>query len=201
MFIQVISGTVTDFDAMERLTERWDADLRPGATGFLGVTQGVTDDDRFVALARFESPEAARKNSQRPEQGEWWAEMEKVTSDVTFHDCSRVETLFGGGKDTAAFVQVMQGTITDRAKADAMFTRAADAEQMLSQVRPDVIGEVIAIHDDGDGYTDVVYFSSEEEARVNEKQEMPAEAQQMMQEMDAALNVTDYLDLKRLRLH
>ena len=47
--------------------------------------------------------------------------MEKVVDDVTFHDCSRIETLFGGGKDDARFVQVMQGHVKDRAKADAMF--------------------------------------------------------------------------------
>jgi hypothetical protein len=197
MFIQVISGTVTDAAAMQRLVERWEKELRPGAAGFLGTTEGTTDDNRFIVLARFESSEAARKNSDRPEQGAWWAEMEKATDDVTVHDCSRVETLFGGGKDDAGFVQVMQGRIIDQAKADAMFTRASDAEAMLQSIRPDVIGEVIAIHDDGDGYTDVVYFTSESEARANEQKPMPDDAQAMMQEMESALEVSDYLDLKQ----
>jgi hypothetical protein len=200
MFIQVISGRVTDVDAMDRLHERWQQELRPGATGFLGVTQGITDDGRFVVLARFESAEAAARNSERPEQGEWFAEMEKVIEDVTFHNCSRVETLFGGGKDDAKFVQVMQGRVKDKAKAEAMFSKSADAEQMLREVRPDVIGEVIAIHDDGDTYTDAVYFSSEEEARANEAKPMPAEAQEMMAEMESAIEVTEYLDLKRLHI-
>jgi hypothetical protein len=200
MFIQVISGKVSDVEAMERLSDRWEQDLRPGATGFLGVTQGVTDDGRFVVMARFESAAAAAKNSERPEQGEWFAEMEKVVEDVTFHDCSRVETLFGGGKNEATFVQVMQGRVKDGAKADAMFTRGAEAEKVLGGARPDVIGEVVAIHDDGDGYTDAVYFSSEEEARANEAKPMPAEAQQMMQEFENALETTEYLDLKRLHI-
>jgi hypothetical protein len=200
MFIQVISGTATDVDAMERLTDRWDAELRPGATGFLGVTQGLTDDDRFVVLARFESAEAARANSERAEQGEWWAEMEKVTKDVTVHDCSRIETLFGGGKDTAGFVQVMQGRIKDQAKADAMFARAAEVERVLGAARPDVIGEVVAIYDDGDGYTDAVYFSSEAEARENESKPLPPDAEAMMGELMAALDITEYLDLKRVTL-
>jgi hypothetical protein len=64
-----------------------------------------------------------------------------------------------------------------------------------------VIGEVVAIHDDGDGYTDAVYFSSEAEARTNESKPMPADAEAMMGELMAALDVTDYLDLKRLSLH
>jgi hypothetical protein len=121
-------------------------------------------------------------------------------SDVTFHDCSRVETLFGGGKDEAGFVQVMQGHVKDKAKADEMFTHASDAEKMLGEVRPDVIGEVVAIHDDGDGYTDIVYFSSEAEARANEKKEMPAEAQAMMQEFESALVVDEFLDLTHVTL-
>jgi hypothetical protein len=201
MFIQVISGTVTDVDAMQRLAERWDQELRPGATGFLGVTEGVTDDDRFVVLARFESKDAADRNSARPEQGEWWAEMEKIVTDVTFHGCSRVETLLGGGKNEATFVQVMQGRVKDRAKADAMFSKLAESEKMLGEARPDVIGEVIAIHDDGDTYTDVVYFSSEEEARANEAKPMPPEAAEMMAELEGAVEVTEFLDLRRLRIN
>ena len=200
MFIQVISGKVKDVDEFERLGERWETELKPGATGYLGVTEGTTDDGRFVVLARFESKEAATKNSERPEQGAWFSEMEKVVDDVSFHDCSRVETLMGGGKDDAGFVQVMQGHIEDKAKADAMFARSAEAEKVLGAARPDVVGEVVAIHDDGDGYTDVVYFSSEAEARANEKKEMPAEAQKMMQEFESAMVVDQFLDLKRVTL-
>lgn len=200
MFVQVICGTVTDLDGFERLGERWQRDLRPGAVGFLGTTEGVTDDGRFVLVARFDSKAAAMANSARPEQGEFAAEMHRVTSGVTFDDCSRVETLFGGGKDTAGFVQVMRGLVRDAAKADEMFAHGADAEKMLGAVRPDVIGEVVAIHDDGGGYTDVVYFTSESDARAAEQREMPADAQAMMQELASALEVTEYYDLQRLNL-
>jgi hypothetical protein len=200
MFVQVISGKVKDTDAFERLGERWETEVRPGAVGYLGVTEGTTDDGRFFVAARFESADAAAKNSARPEQGEWFAEMEKVVDDVTFHDCSRIETLFGGGKDDAGFVQVMQGRVKDLAKADAMFARATDAEKVLGSVRPDVIGEVVAIHDDDNGYTDIVYFTSEAEARAAEQREMPADAQAMMQEFESALEVDEYFDLKRITL-
>jgi hypothetical protein len=195
MFVQVISGTVTDHDGFERLGDRWEAELRPGAVGYLGVTEGTTEDGRFVVAARFESPEAAAQNGDRPEQGQWYAEVEKVVDDVTFHDCSRVETLFGGGKDHAGFVQVMRGEITDAAKADALFARSAEAEKVLAAVRPDVIGEVVAIHDDGTGYTDLVYFRSEAAARSAEQREMPPDAQAMMREFESALEVREYFDL------
>src|SRR5690349_6678934 len=121
MFIQGLSGKVKDAAAFERLGDRWEAELKPGAIGYLGVTEGTTDDGRFVVAARFECKEAAMRNSERPEQGAWFSEMEKVVDDVTFHDCSRVETLFGGGKDNAGFVQVMQGHVKDKAKAEQMF--------------------------------------------------------------------------------
>jgi hypothetical protein len=42
----------------------------------------VTDDGRFVLLARFESEEAARRNNARHEQGQWWTETEKYLDGV-----------------------------------------------------------------------------------------------------------------------
>jgi hypothetical protein len=81
-----------------------------------------------------------------------------------------------------------------------VFKRAAEAEKVLGAARPDVIGEVVAIHDDGDTYTDAVYFSSEEEARANEQKAMPEGAAEMMAEMESALEVSEYLDLRRLYL-
>jgi len=200
MFAQVISGKVDDFDGMRRAAERWNTELRPGATGYLGTTHGVTDDDRFVTVVRFESAEAARRNSERPEQGAWWEEMSKNMSDIVFHDCSRVETINGGGSDDATFVQVMQGQVKDPVKADELLGQIDEVAPAFQAVRPDVLGQVIAVHDDGDGYTDVVYFSSESEARANESKEMPAEMQEFMTQFDSALEVTDYLDLRRIWL-
>jgi hypothetical protein len=201
MFIQVISGTARDADALARQFDKWVTDLQPGSIGFLGATSGFTDDGRFLTAARFESAEAAQRNSARPEQGAWWSETEQYASNVVFNDCTRVETLFGGGNDDAKFVQVMRGRIKDPAKAEAMFGRSAEAEATLHDARPDVIGEVIAVHDDGQGFTDIVYFTSEADARSGEAKEMDDAAKAMMAEFDAALEVTDYFDLTRLWLH
>jgi hypothetical protein len=66
---------------------------------------------------------------------------------------------------------------------------------VLAAVRPDVIGEVVAIHDDGTGYTDFVYFRSEAAARAAEQREMPADAQALMSEFESALAVEEYFDL------
>jgi hypothetical protein len=87
--------------------QRWQA---PGAAGWLGSTAGVTDDGRFVALAGFESEEAARLNSDRPEQTQCWMETSKLSSgDVSFRDSSDITADVNGDPGTAGFVQVMQG--------------------------------------------------------------------------------------------
>jgi hypothetical protein len=196
MFIQVITGKVNDVEGFRKQDERWQEELRPGATGFLGSTAGATEDGRFVVTARFESADAAKRNSERPEQGAWWADTERYLSDVEFHDCSKSMTLFGGGSDDATFVQVMRGRITDRAKLDAIESRYSEFEPVLGAARPDVIGETIAFYDDGDGYADIVYFTSEADARANEQKEMPAEAQKLFEELMSAITVDEYLDLK-----
>jgi hypothetical protein len=196
MYIQVITGTVNDLEGFLRQHERWNDELRPGATGFLGSTAGATADGRFFVSARFESADAAKRNSERPEQGEWWAETEKFLSDVEFHDCTNVMTLFGGGSDDATFVQVMRGRVTDRAKLAQLEPRFSEFESVLRDARPDVIGEAIAYHDDGDGYTDIVYFTSEADARAGEKNEPQGEAKRLMDDLMSAIEVDEYLDLQ-----
>ena len=63
MFIQVIRGTATDREGLRRQFDRWNTELRPGAAGFLGSAAGITDDGRFIAVARFESAVASHANS------------------------------------------------------------------------------------------------------------------------------------------
>ena len=198
MFIQVITGKVTDADAFRRSGEQWATDVKPGAVGFLGSTAGTTDDGRFLVAARFESPDAAAKNNDRPEQGQWYTEFEKTVSDVEFHDCDEVVTMLGGGKDTAGFVQVMVGKVKDKAKFDALNARVDEMEKAFSAWRDDVVGESMAIEADGSGFYDLIYFKSEAEARANEQKEPTPEVQALMAEMDDAADIVDYLDLKEV---
>jgi hypothetical protein len=91
MFVQVIQGQVSDAGKVRAALDRWAQELAPGSTGWLGTTAGVTEDGRFIALARFASEEAARRNSDRPEQDRWWAETAKLfTGEATFKDSSDV---------------------------------------------------------------------------------------------------------------
>src|SRR4051812_18010213 len=107
MFMQVIQGSVADRIGLRSQLDRWNSELKPGTTGWLGMTGGVTDDGRFILCVRFESAEAAQSNSGRPEQGTWWAETEKTLAEpATFIDSHEIDVYLGGGSDTAGFVQI-----------------------------------------------------------------------------------------------
>lgn len=195
MFIQVISGTTSDPEGLQRQARRWEQELRPGATGFLGSTGGVTEDGRFILAARFESEEAARRNSEREDQGAWWAETEKYLSNVAFREGTEIMTTLGGGSNDAGFVQIMRGRVLDKDKAAQLIARMGEFEALMRDHRPDFMGDVTVLHDDGT-YTDIIYFTSETEAREGEQKPMPAEAQGMFEEFMSAMPIDEYLDLK-----
>src|SRR5689334_2659917 len=140
MFVQVIQGKVSDPQAVRKHMETWKAEVGPGAVGWLGTTAGVTADGRLIALARFESEEAARRNSDRPEQGAWWDGMAALfDGEPEFHDSSSVTVDTPGDPAKAGFVQVMQGRVTDPVKAQELM--AADDVDMTSY-RPEILGSV-----------------------------------------------------------
>src|SRR3954453_21915561 len=108
MFVQVIQGKATNVDQLRAAVDGWIRDVSPGAVGWLGSTGGVTEDGRFIALARFESADAAGRNSERPEQDRWWSETAHLfTKEATFADSEDVTVDLSGDPDTAGFVQVM----------------------------------------------------------------------------------------------
>jgi hypothetical protein len=192
MFIQVIRGKVKDAGKMRAAADVWETELKPGATGFLGATEGVADDGTFIAVVRFESEEAARANSERPEQGAWWEETSKLfDGGATFHDCPRVVVFGGGGSDDAGFVQMMVYKPTD---VDKVLSFADDFEKFAS-LRPDVIGGVSAVATDGT-LIDTNYFTSEKEAREGERKELPAEFQEMMEGFEDITGPVEYIDLR-----
>jgi hypothetical protein len=90
----------------------------------------------------------------------------------------------------------MQGRVVDADALTSVERRMVDLEDTFRNARPDVLGQVVAYHDDGDTYTDIVYFTSEAEARANEQRDMPAELQQLMEQLMSAAAVDEYLDLK-----
>jgi hypothetical protein len=192
MFIQVIQGTTHQPEALHERLMVWERDLMPRAIGYLGSTGGCTEAGDCILIARFSNAEAARRNSERPEQSAWWAATEVLfDGPVTFHDSTDVQVMSHGDMDSAHFVQVMDGHVADRSRADA-FT--AETDPMLAKARPDLLGSLTAYYD-ADGFTEVAYFSSEDDARVAEKQEMPSDLAERFAEYQTLWRVDRYLDL------
>jgi hypothetical protein len=195
MFVQVIQGRVTDPSQLRAAFDRWAEELAPSAPGWLGSTAGVTDDGRFIALARFESEEEARRNSDRPEQGQWWDETARLLSgEATFMDSTQVLVDVNGEPDQAGFVQVIQGRSSDPERARSLM---GENSAEWAEFRPDVVGSVSAEFSGG-AYTMAMYFTSEEEAREGERKEPPPELKAQMGEMDSlSVGEPEFFDLKQ----
>jgi hypothetical protein len=192
MFVQVINGKVADAGAARAMGERWISELGADASGWLGSTAGVTADGELVVLARFASAEAAQRNSERPEQGAWWAEMEKLfVEEPRFADYDDVLLVGGGGSDEAGFVQVMVGHTTDPDRERQLTQEFAEVGAAF---RPDILGGVVGIHDDGT-FTQAFYFTSEQDARQGEKLEPPAELRAAFEEESQLTSGVRFLDL------
>jgi hypothetical protein len=195
MFAQVMQGRTSDAQGLRSAMDRWTRELAPGSVGWLGSTGGVTDDGRFVAVARFESADAAARNSDRPEQTAWWEETQRLfDGEVAFHDSEDVTVDLQGDPDRAGFVQIMQGRVTDPQRAKELMAQMPS--EAMAAYRPDILGSVSIGHEDGE-WTQVLYFTSEAEAREGERKETPPEMQAVMEEMmTISTGAPDYLDLR-----
>jgi hypothetical protein len=182
MFVQIVQGQVTDAKEIRAALDRWQEQVGPKAEGYLGSTSGVADDGQFVAVVRFASEEEARRNSERPEQDDWWTQTAKLfTGEATFANSVEVDVDLVGDPDRAGFVQIVQGRSTDPGRARELMSESTDS---WAEFRPDIIGSLGVQHEDG-RYTAVLYFTSEEEAREGERKEPPPELQREMEEMGA----------------
>lgn len=192
MFMQIIQGHVKEPVAAKRTLDRWLNEIRPTADGWLGGTYGITDDNLLVACVRFTSEDAAKRNSNHPEQSEWWKEMSaNFTDEVQFHDCGDVALLLGGGSDHAGFVQVIQGKVRD---VERLHRLIEQSQEMIATYRGDVLGATLAI--DKDGYcTQTVAFTTETAARAAEDAPLPPEAQKLLEEEMSLFEDVEFLDL------
>lgn len=199
MFVQLIEGKVSDAEQLRRAIDQWYAEVAPGAVGWLGSTGGVTEDGRAVALVRFESADAARRNSERPEQDRWWAETSKLfDGGATFADSEDVTVDTPGDPDRAGFVQVMKGRGTDPDRARELMEQDSDK---WAAFRPEILGSVAVGHPGG-AYTMALYFSSEAAAREGERKEPPPELAAQMEEMGKlSVGEPEFFDLKQPWMH
>jgi hypothetical protein len=194
MFVQVIEGHVADASQMHAALDRWNTELAPGADGWLGSTAGVSEDGRFLLLARFESEDAARRNSDRVEQGQWWSVTSKLfTDEPVFQNSSEVDVDLQGDPNEAGFVQVIRGRTSDPDRARELM---GDDSPQWAEFRPDIVGSLGVGHEEG-RYTMALYFTSEAEAREGERKETPEELKPLMEEMGSLeVGEPQFVDLR-----
>jgi hypothetical protein len=173
MFIRVIQGRATNPPGIRRDLGRWRRLLAADADGWLGSTTGITEDGWSITVVRFASEAHARRNSDRPEQREWWRDASQHLARVVVHDAPEVHLYRDGGADEAGFVQVIQGHSDD---LEGMAGLVRDQEEVLAREAPYILGMTVAEHADRPGaFTQIVYFTSEQDAR-RFAQEPPAAA-------------------------
>jgi hypothetical protein len=195
MFIQTIHGRTDQGDALRDQLDAWAQEHGAEAEGWLGTTAGVTDEGEFIAVVRFASAEAAQRNSDRPEQGEWWSETEGFFSgDVEFHDYPNADLLLGGGSDDAGFVQVIQSRTSD---LDRLLELQRDFDKRLGEFRPEIIGGTYGWDDQGN-VVETVYFTSEGEAREGERklEDAPDDMRALFEEFLQLTSDPRYFDLR-----
>ena len=79
-------------------------------------------------------------------------------------------------------------------------SRANEDTDQLRAARPEIIGGVQGVFGD-DGYVNIAYFTSEEEARRSEAQGPPPEAAEMAGEFQQLLGDVEFLDLHEPMLY
>jgi hypothetical protein len=173
MFIQVIQGRATNPPGIRRDLGRWQRQLAADADGWLGTTTGITEDGWSITVVRFASEAQARHNRDRPEHREWWRDASQHLARVVVHDAPKVHSYRDGGSDQAGFVQVVQGHSDD---LERMVSLGRDQDDSQARDAPYVLGMTVAEHADRPGdFTQIMYFTSEQDARHLE-QERSAEA-------------------------
>lgn len=189
MFVQVIRGHVTDASGLRSQWEQWERALAMGADGYLGATGGVTDDDTFVAMVRFESEASARRNAAREAQTLWWHATLEHLDDVVVLDCTRTDIWNKGGSDDAGFVQIRHGVSSDPERLRDLYVNQQPVR--MGPFRPEVLGGLFAWHGDN-GFTLSAYFTSEREARSGENLD---EFSSFFADIDAVMQDLTYMDL------
>jgi hypothetical protein len=197
MFVQMIRARVKDPAGIDAAAKRWQQELQPGAKGWLGTTSGTTKDNELITVVRFQDEASARANSERPEQSAWWNDFSKnLEGEATFFDSGEVDTFGKGGSDDAGFVQIITGKGKNKNRLKEI---DKEMESAVTQPRSDVIGGTSAWS--GDRFVQVIYFTTEKEARENEAKGFDGDAKALMEEMQSLMDDVRFFDLNEPSLH
>jgi hypothetical protein len=196
--VWVLEGKAADPGEVGRQLGRWTSEFGDTTPGYLGATGGVTDDGRFLLFVRWESEDAGNELLMRPEQQAWYEEFQKsFDGAIEFAETGDVTTHINGGSDAAGFVQAMKVSGVDRQRVEAADRQF---ENIAPHVRPDLIGG-IRVWTALDGFVEVNYFTSEQDARDGEKQAPPPELVEGFDDFMAMMKDAEYFDFTEPFLH
>jgi hypothetical protein len=194
MFIQIIQGRATNPPGIRRDLGRWQRQLAADADGWLGTTTGITEDGWSITAVRFASEAQARHNRDRPEQREWWRDASQRLARIAVHDAPKVHTYRDGGSDQAGFVQVVQGHSDD---LERMASLGRDQDDSQARDAPYVLGMTVAEHADRPGdFTQILYFTSEQDARRLEQKRSAEDDEPALKELRNLMTDSRSFDLR-----
>jgi hypothetical protein len=193
MFLHVTQGRVPDRTAMRAQHDVWVREIGAEASGWLDVTAGVTEDDRFICLSRFASVEALARLAARRDHREWWARTARLfLGPVITSEFTDIAVMADAETDEAGFVQIVQGRATDVARQRAL---VKELLRHLPDGRPDMLGGLAATGPDG-RFVWAFAFSSEELARAGEHGEQLPEIVEILDDLRAVSGEPTYHDLR-----
>jgi hypothetical protein len=194
MFIRLIKGRATNPPGIRRDLGRWQRMLAADADGWLGSTSGITEDGWSITVVRFASEAQARRNSERPEQRQWWRDASQHLARIAVHDAPKVHIYRNGGADEAGFVQVIQGHSDD---IERMVSLGRDQKEVLARKAPQILGLTLAEHADWPGdFTQIVYFTSEQDARRFEQEPLAEADEPVLERLRSLLTTWRCFDLR-----
>jgi hypothetical protein len=193
VFVQVVTGLVANPRVARAAVERWAVETGPLTPGWCGTTAGLAGDGLLVGVVRFADAASAWRALTNTDQRAWWDRASGIfTGPVVLCGSSDV-VMIGSGSDDAGFVQVVQGRTRD-ARRFRSLTRELGGR--LIDLRPDILGYLVALHDEGRGaFTEVAWFTSEEEARTGGERDAPEDLAGLIDEEQGLLLDLEYLDV------
>jgi hypothetical protein len=162
MLAQVVQVRTNDPDGARPLLERLARDVAPVARGSVGVTE----DGVLFAVFLMDREDAV----QLDDVPGWVGLSRFIERDVDVRTSRRVAVFGEGASPRAGFVQVVQGRLSD---LELALEHLAGLQVLLAEHLPALVGSVTVLHAP-DGFTRVLYFSSEDEARATETDFPPA---------------------------
>jgi hypothetical protein len=143
MFVIKVKASTGQAKDVRRQVLAWPADVGPSATGWLGLTSGVSDAGEWIFLLRFVSQEAAWITSDLPEYEAWWRSCRNhLEGPPVFEESTHVLGIFGGGSDEASAVMVIEGSAPPHQVRD----RLRRLQSVDDSERRGLIGGIVAWH-------------------------------------------------------